>query len=124
MINARSKGACGEREAAKWLKAKFGLEKEPQRNLEQVRSGGFDLTGFPPFALEIKRCQLLSKRDWWLQVRAAAAEHEIAVVMYRQNNLKWHFLIPAEFIGIATGYIQLEEREFIIWAKNIIKGDL
>jgi hypothetical protein len=122
MVNARSKGANGEREAAKWLQEKFKLEKTPQRNLEQVREGGFDLTGFHPFALEIKRCQVLAKRKWWLQVVNACMEWHVPVVMFRQNGNSWSFLISAKFLGLNTGFIQLEEREFILWAKNILNN--
>jgi hypothetical protein len=43
------------------------------------------------------------------------------VVMFRQNGNSWKFLISAKNIGLKTGFIQLEEREFIIWAKLIIE---
>jgi hypothetical protein len=104
------------------LQTKFNLSETPKRNLEQVREGGFDLTGFYPFALEVKRCQTLALRDWWLQVTTAASLHNmIPVVMFKQNGNSWKFLISAKNIGLKTGFIQLEEREFIIWAKLIIE---
>ena len=115
-INSRNKGANGEREAAIWLQDKLGLGKIPERNLEQIRKGGHDLIGFPPFCLEIKRSETLALRDWWLQVtQAITNEYYIPIVMYRQNNKKWKFLISARHIGVEKGYIQLEEREFRIW---------
>jgi hypothetical protein len=117
MVNARSKGAAGEREAAKWLQAQFGLEHCPQRNLEQVRSGGYDLTGFHPFAFEIKRCEAIAKRDWWLQIVHSHRPGEIPVVMYRRNKQPWRFLISAVHLGLKTGFIQLESREFIMFAQ-------
>lgn len=116
-INSRSKGANGEREAARWLQQKFKLEKLPERNLEQVRHGGFDLNGFEPFAMEIKRCETLSLRNWWVQVVNACDIHHIPVVMYRRNREKWRFLISAKNLGLKNGYVRLEEREFILWAK-------
>lgn len=119
-INSRSKGANGEREAATWLAKKFKLEKVPQRNLEQVRSGGFDLIGFEPFALEIKRCQVLSLRAWWVQVVNACPPGAHPVVMYRQNHQSWRFLISAKNIGLRNGFIQLEEREFTLWAYGLL----
>ena len=119
-MNVRNKGAAGEREAAKWLQSKFNLEEAPKRNLEQVRSGGYDLTGFEPFAIEVKRCQQLKKRDWWLQVKYSTHVDHEPVVMYRKNNQPWRFLVSAQHIGLAKGFIQLEIREFILWAQNII----
>lgn len=125
MVNGRSKGANGEREAAIWIQKHFDLEIKPERNLEQVRKGGHDLLGFPPFAFEIKRCEVLSKRDWWLQaVTSATSTYFVPVVMFRQNKGKWNFLISAKNIGLKTGYIQLEEREFIMWAKNFMNMEI
>ena len=116
-MNPRAKGANGEREAAKWIQSKFGLELCPQRNLEQVRSGGYDLIGFAPFCVEVKRCERIDKRAWWLQVRQCVGRGDIPIVMYRRNNQPWRFLIAAEYIGINKGFIHLEAREFILWAK-------
>jgi len=122
-INGRNKGAAAEREAAKWLKLKFKLEHEPQRNLEQYRYGahvnstGFDLIGFPPFCLEIKRVEKLNLRSWWVQaVAAITPTHSEPVVMFRQNRGKWRFLISAGHIGLENGFVTLEENEFIKWA--------
>ena len=122
MVNSRSTGAAGEREAAKWLQSKFKLEKAPERNLEQARSGGFDLIGFPPFAWEVKRCEQVDKRGWWLQAKTSTTDkYSIPVVMFRKNKGKWKFLISVNYIGLPTGFLQLEEREFILWAKNILR---
>ena len=123
IMNVRNKGANGEREAAKWLELELRLEPgSMQRNLEQCRSGGFDLIGCPPFAFEVKRCQVLSKRDWWLQVVTGCnSEYNIPVVMYRQNNKKWKFLISAKWLGLENGYIELEVREFIAWFRRTIR---
>ena len=118
MVNARNKGANGEREAAKWLQDNFNLEVLPERNLEQVRKGGFDLVGFAPFAFEVKRCQVLAKRDWWLQVVNSCEPSDIPVVMFRQNRQPWRFLISAKHVGLQTGFIQLESREFIMWGNT------
>ena len=121
-MNPRVKGANGEREAAKWLQNKFGLELCPQRNLEQVRSGGYDLIGFEPFCFEVKRCERVDKRAWWLQVKNAINRGDIPVVMYRRNHQPWRFLIAAEHIGVNKGFIHLEAREFLLWARRVING--
>lgn len=120
-INPRTKGASGEREAAKWLQSAFKLEACPERNLEQTRSGGFDLIGFPPFAFEIKRCQTISLRSWWLQVTHATNDkYHIPVVMYRPNNKPWKFLISAKYIGLNKGFVHLEAREFTQWVNTVL----
>ena len=119
MVNSRNKGANGEREAAKWLASKFNLAELPERNLEQVRKGGHDLVGFPPFCFEVKRQEQLELRKWWVQaVNASTQEYNVPVVLYRQNRKKWKFLISAREIGLDTGFIQLEAREFLLWAEH------
>ena len=121
-INGRNKGANGEREAGRWLKEHFGLENAPERNLEQYRRGGYDLIGFAPFALEVKRTENKAYRDWWYQAVTQCDHGDVPVVMYRRNNQPWRFLISARYIGIKNGYIKLEAREFIMWAKQVIEG--
>jgi len=117
-MNPRTKGAAGERQAAEWLKINFNLEIAPKRNLEQVRSGGYDLVGFEPFAFEIKRCQTLSLRHWWLQVVSAVGrDNLIPVVMYRRNREAWQFLVSATTIGLDKGFINLQQLEFVKWGK-------
>jgi len=118
-INGRTKGASAEREAAKWLQKTFKLAECPQRNLEQVRSGGFDLIGFPPFAFEIKRVEKLDLRKAWVQaVNSCNQEYNIPIVMYRRNRSSWHFLVSAKYLGLRNGFLRLEEREFILWAEK------
>ena len=127
-INSRAKGSNGEREAAKWLHQQFKLEHLPERNLEQVRykgkgktQMGHDLIGFQPFCFEIKRCETLSYRDWWLQcVTACTDEYPIPVVMFRQTRKQWEFLISAKEIGCRNGFLHLHAREFVMWATKII----
>ena len=48
---AKNKGANGEREFCKWLYENMTVPM-PQRNLEQVRSGGADVTDIEPFFFE------------------------------------------------------------------------
>lgn len=117
-INGINKGKQGEREAAEWLYKEFNLSIKPERNLEQTRDGGHDLNGFQPLCVEVKRCETLAKRDWWLQVTSAVTkEYSVPIVMYRQNRKKWKFLISARSIGLPTGFIELEVREFKMWVE-------
>ncbi len=119
-INVRSKGAAGEREFCDWLHDTLGLDMKPERNLDQVRNGGSDINTLPPFMFEIKRCEGLSKREWWAQVKTASRpfSRAIPVVAYRQNRKPWRFLISATYIGLDKGYVELEELEFTKWLKQ------
>lgn len=121
-ISARAKGAAGEREAAQWLKTNLDLAALPERNLEQVRSGGHDLINVDPFCFEIKRCETLSLRDWWVKTfNTARKEQLVPVVMFRQNKQKWEFLISARYIALPVGYIRLDSIEFKKWAKLVLE---
>lgn len=124
MINARTKGATGERQFCKWLEKNFELDFLPQRNLEQVRSGGHDVY-VDPFIFEVKRVEKLQLQSWWLQIIKASEkiEHSIPVVAFRQNGNKWSFLISAQIIGVKGGFIQLTEKTFIYWAKQHLVAD-
>ena len=118
-INSRNKGANGEREFAKWIQDLLDLPEAPERNLEQTRSGGWDLL-VTPFAFEVKRVQTLSLRKWWLQAKRQVDVSPfkstlLPVVAYRQNRQPWRGLISAEHIGIAYGYVLLDEIEFKTW---------
>lgn len=122
-INARAKGANGEREFCRWLFDNFNIPM-PQRNLEQVRSGGTDIIDFEPFFFEVKRCEKIEKEKWWRQVSKAKAgqfdDSIVAVVAFRQNSKPWEFLISAEHIGCNKGYIHINEFRFLEWAKNLL----
>lgn len=110
-INSRNKGASGERQAADWLKHNLKLHTLPERNLEQVRSGGGDLVGVGCFCVEVKRCQKLSFVKWWAQTTKSAEDRgEDPVLMYRRNGESWKFMID-------NNMEILTERDFRIYAK-------
>ncbi len=119
-INARAKGAAGEREFCQWLEKNLGLGYRPERNLEQVRNGGYDVK-VGDFVFEVKRCQVISEKNWWVQVKTACEEINgaIPIVAYRQNRKKWNFLISAQNIGLDLGYIRLTEPIFLEWIKTV-----
>jgi len=120
-LNARNKGTKGERELAKWLYDNLGLVDLPQRNLEQVRSGGGDLL-VPPFLYECKRVETLALDAWWVQsVIAARKENLKPVVAFRQNKKNWEFLISADCIGLDKGYVRLTSRIFLQYAVKLYK---
>ena len=128
-MNIKNKGSGGENEFCKWLADLFGIAPHmrnyPKRNLEQTRSGGADIV-WSPFIIEVKRCQILSFYQWWQQIHKAAQEHEkeheialIPIVAYRQDRGSWAFLISANHIGVANGYLHIDRFVFKSWAMNI-----
>lgn len=92
MVNAKNKGAAGEREVAELLQPTvtkaytetLGITEAEvprlRRNVLQVQEGGYDLVGLDWLALEVKRVEALGKggilkghvRQWWLQCLTAA----------------------------------------------------
>lgn len=119
---ARTKGAVGEREFCKWLYDNMNVPM-PSRNLEQVRSGGSDVTDIEPFFFEVKRCEVLDFDSWWRQVRVAGKESfqdPVCVVVFRQNRKPWEFLISATEIGCKRGYVRVSQRIFLEWASKIL----
>ena len=104
-INSRAKGAAGEREFCKWLYEHFDLSEMPERNLEQVRSGGADVLSVRPFVFEVKRVERLDLQAAWTQcVIAARKAGGEPVVAHRVNRQPWRFLISAKHIGLDLGY--------------------
>lgn len=123
-INVRTKGAQGEREFCKWLYENMNVPL-PQRNLEQVRSGGSDIIEVEPFFFEVKRCETLSLDAWWHQVVVACKKSmldpsPVPVVCFRQNRKPWEFLISASQIGNDKGHVRLSERVFLEWSSRLI----
>lgn len=126
-LNAKTKGASGEREFCQYLYDNFKLEIKPERNLTQTRDGGADIICHP-FAFEIKRCETLKFYDWWSQVRDAVSnKHGLAfglipVVAFRQNKKDWEFLISAQNIGVGFGFVHINSQVvFNEWVKNKIQ---
>ena len=114
-INARAKGASGERQFCDWLEKNFTLGEKPQRNLEQVRSGGSDII-LAPFSFEIKRVENLDVQAAWIQCKVAAENLGLEPVLaHRRNRMPWNFCISASHIGCVLGYVQISERVFIEW---------
>ena len=88
----RTKGATAERELARLLSERLGVE--IVRNLEQSRSGGHDLAGVGAFALEVKRCETLSISAWWNQATSQAERCGLRPALaYRQSRKPWRFMV-------------------------------
>lgn len=96
----RAKGASGERELADLMRlwaGAVGMAADLERNLEQVRGGGHDLTGLECYhmAVEVKRVEQLALNSWWDQTvrQAKQAGDLIPVLGWRQNRKPWRFRV-------------------------------
>ncbi len=108
-INIRQKGAGGEREVITLLEpvvrrvmldTGYPIPEKPiiQRNQNQTAVGGSDLTNTFGLAIEVKRQETLAVNQWWMQcVNSASRNGEIPVLMYRQNQKKWHVVMHGTF---------------------------
>ena len=89
---SRRKGAAAEREVLRLLGQELG--QELARNLAQSRSGGADCLEVKGFAIEIKRCEALSRPTWWRQAceqaRRVGAE---PMLLYRRSREPWRAYI-------------------------------
>ena len=92
----RRKGAAGERELANLLVDHLGGD--VVRNLEQTRSGGHDLVGVDPFAIEVKRHETLAIPAWWRQACDQSPSDMIPALAYRQSRRPWRFVLPLELL--------------------------
>lgn len=99
MVNVRTKGQNGEREAIRlfelWASpvttALALSELKLSRNLDQTRIGGYDVLGLDWMALEVKRQEKLSIPMWWRQCCSQADASQVPVLAYRQNRGPWRF---------------------------------
>ena len=88
----RNKGACGERELFNLLTDYLGFI--VKRNLSQTRGGGADCLMVKGWAIEVKRCESLSRPTWWRQaVEQAEREGVQPMLAYRRNKEPWRVWI-------------------------------
>lgn len=129
MVNARSKGQRGEREAIKVLQPIVdsvlgeGVA-ELERNLDQWRSGGFDIHGLEWMALEVKRQESKNLDSWWRQTVKQAGEDRVPVLMWRQNNNPWRFRVRTNVVtggwSIGPLDVDMERGPFEVWFRHLI----
>ncbi len=113
-INSRVKGAGGEREFAKVIQERLGVEL--RRNLEQSRNGGHDLIaqGNDPvsraldtYAIEVKRYREITPAmlaGFWIQAEAQAARaSKTPVLAIRADREEWRVLMPLSALNGAFG---------------------
>ena len=95
---ARDKGRRGEQDVARILRDGLGMD--VQRNLDQTREGGYDITGLEPFCIEVKNRNRLQLKSWWKQTEAQAAPScGVPVLVYKRKGA-WLCII-----GVDGGYI-------------------
>lgn len=114
---ARRKGQRGEREIVDLLQAVVNevysrvymtsTEHIPllQRNTLQSDRGGYDIVGLDWLAPEVKRCETLNLKEWWLQCKAQAKPHQTPVLFYRSNGQKWRVRMLG-YLTDGLGYCQ------------------
>ena len=111
-INSRAKGASAEREFSNEVYQWAGIKLI--RNLEQSRSGGFDLivhpdevgsvsNAFRTLAIEIKRYAKPTPgliATWWKQARQQAEPNRLhPVLAYRADRQNWQVIAPLHLIN-------------------------
>jgi len=118
MTNGRMKGANFERECARMLFERTGLE--AKRDLEQYRASEHgDLIGVPGWTVECKRYARGTtwRKDWWGQVEAAAnASGTEPVLIYKYDRCPIRCVVRLS--SISPVYIQKDnvaEVDFDTW---------
>lgn len=132
-INIRTKGQGGEREIVKLLTPvviRYYPDSEITRNLEQSRSGGYDISGVPGFAIEVKRQEILHLKQWWAQtVKQAIISKSRPVLIYRQNRKPWRVVISLHELrlsGVTQEYkhtLEMSLDAFLLWFETNLALD-
>ena len=85
---SRNKGANAEREVLRLLGDELGVAL--MRNLTQTRGGGADCLEVAGWAIEVKRCEQLSRPAWWRQAcRQAEQASARPMLLYRRSRESW-----------------------------------
>jgi|TARA_R110002096_G_scaffold331955_1_gene525981 hypothetical protein len=128
-INARNKGASGEREFCEWIYRSGLVETMPDRNLEQVRHGGIDVIPEDhPFAYEVKRVETVTYfttfDKWWVKAkRDADLLGREPVVAHRKNRGNWMFCVSLKsLLALEGSYAILNSVAFVKYAQKRIAG--
>ncbi|MEI6069773.1 MAG: hypothetical protein WCP96_20745 [Methylococcaceae bacterium] len=113
-INSRTKGATAEREFSNAIYEWAGVRLV--RNLQQSRSGGYDLIvhddeagqvadAYRGLAIEIKRHAAVTPaliKKWWQQAVAQASPKNLTPILaYRADRQDWQVITPLYLINAA-----------------------
>lgn len=86
-MNSKQKGARGERELAKVLRAHGFKTRRGQQYCGA--NGDADVVGLPNIHIECKRVERLNLYDAMAQAKSDAKQDEIPVVMHRKDKCDW-----------------------------------
>lgn len=97
----RNKGIRGEREVIILLQPIVRQVYEAnslqvpklQRNTLQSDGGGYDITGLPWLALEVKWQQELHLAQWWAQCTRQCGYHQTPILFYKRNHAEWRVML-------------------------------
>lgn len=92
MVNSRAKGAAGERELAKLLRAEGFDARRGQQFCGA--NGDADVVGLPGIHMEVKRVEALRLWDALAQSKHDARPDEKPIVIHRRNNCEWVVIQP------------------------------
>lgn len=132
MVNARNKGAAGEREfigiiapiVTNACKATGTAGIILSRNFAQSAVGGCDMDSLAHlgFMFEVKRHETLSINTWWKQIQKAVHGRNCwPVLAYRQNRQPWTFVVDCGTLGIeAQGRVFMEQEVFAAWFEKVL----
>ena len=92
---SRDKGRRAELEFLKVLGAELG--EMLTRNLQQTREGGADCLCVRGWAIEVKRCESLSRPAWWRQAVEQAERLGVQPMLaYRRNREPWRVWVEPD----------------------------
>lgn len=134
-LNARAKGANGEREVVNlmnriidnvlasqvWDDLVISTARSCiQRNQAQSAVGGHDLNGVFGMSVEIKRVENVQVDKWWGQcTEQAKRNNEHPVLLYRQNHQPWRCVTlghaPLPGGRLSSMRVQMSEADFTVW---------
>lgn len=147
---SRDKGQRGEREVAKiFIAAMEEVEgtidinhwnnpdirarcksQEVKRNTTQSDRGGYDLSGVPLLAIEVKFCETFSLDAWWQQTLKQSHRGEFPVLIYRCSRQPWRvrsyvslqFPIMSDHMQWIVADYSLEE--FLAWYRVLYRAQI
>jgi hypothetical protein len=129
------KGKRAEREVVKLLQPVVNrvcekLGREPpllERNLMQSHRGGHDIVGLEWIAIEVKHHETLQVNQWWEQTKRQAGAEREAVLLFKQNRIKWSVLL---FGYLDSGQsrvrcpCQVSLEAFLVWFEIRLTSEL
>lgn len=132
-VHTHTKGRVGEREVIALLQPILDMYAGPnapklERNLDQCKKGGADISGLTWLSIEVKRVESLSPDKAWEQCLSQCGANQIPVLFYRMNRTKWRVRLwgsvasptPRELVPVFPVEISLEDfRHWFSWEVHL-----